>query len=107
MKFYAFHGYYDFERRVGNNFIVDVDAVVDIVGDPNDNIDKTLNYEEIYRITEKFMHKKYLLLEGLAYDIGKAIKESDPKVKTVKVALAKLKPPVGGQVDKAVVTIDI
>jgi dihydroneopterin aldolase len=107
MRFYAFHGYYEFERRIGNNFVVDVDAQVEIKGDPNDNIDKTLNYEEIYKITDRYMQKKYLLLEGLAYDIGVEIKAFDSKVKSVKVVLTKLNPPVGGKVDKAQVTIEI
>lgn len=107
MRFYAFHGYYEFERRIGNNFIVDVEAEVDILGDPNDNIDKTLNYEEIYKISQRFMQKKYQLLEGLAFDIGTEIKSLDQKVKSVKVVLTKLNPPVGGKVDKAQVTIEI
>jgi 7,8-dihydroneopterin aldolase/epimerase/oxygenase len=107
MKFYAFHGFYDFERRIGNNFLVDVDATVEIKGDPDDKIERTLNYEEIYKITEKYMHKKYQLLESLAYDIATEIKTYDPKVLSVKVTLSKLKPPVGGAVDRAVVSIDL
>jgi dihydroneopterin aldolase len=53
------------------------------------------------------MQKKYLLLESLAYDIGVEIKAFDVKVKSVKVVLTKLNPPVGGKVDKAQVTIEI
>lgn len=107
MKFYAFHGYYDFERRIGNNFIVDVDAQVVIKGDPDDKIEKTLNYENVYAITEKYMQKKYQLLESLAFDIATEIKIYDSKVEKVKVTLSKLNPPVGGKVDRAVVSIEI
>lgn len=107
MKFYAFHGYYDFERRVGNNFELDVITTIDMPADPNDRIENTVNYEEIYKISESFMQKKYLLLESLAYDIAEDIKSKHPIVQKVKVILSKLKPPVGGKVDRALVSIEL
>lgn len=107
MKFYAFHGYYDFERRIGNNFEVDIEASLKIEKDPNDRIETTVNYEEMYKICERFMHMKYLLLESLAYDIAQEIKSSHPIVEKVEVQLTKLNPPVGGKVDRAVVSIEL
>ncbi|MEL6123947.1 MAG: dihydroneopterin aldolase [Bacteroidota bacterium] len=107
IKFYAFHGYYEFERRVGNNFELDVDVVFAMTGDPNDQIDKTINYEEIYRICESYMQKKYLLLESVAHDIASEIRGNYSNIKSVEVTLSKLKPPVGGKVDKAVVSIQL
>ncbi len=107
MKFYAFHGYYDFERRIGNNYEVDVEAHLKISGDPNDQIEKTINYEEIYAITERLMNKKYQLLESLAYDIATEVKEFDNKAEKVSVTLSKMNPPVGGKVNRAEVTITL
>ncbi len=107
MRFYAFHGYYEFERRVGNNFIVDVEVDIKMSQDPNDRIENTMNYEMVYKITERFMQKKYQLLESLAYDIAEEIKAADDKVNKVKVSLSKLNPPVGGKVDRAKVIIEI
>jgi len=57
MKFYAFHGYYDFERRIGSNYVVDIDTEVHIDGDPHDQIDETVNYEDLYQICKKYMGK--------------------------------------------------
>ena len=107
MKFYAFHGYYDFERRIGNNFEVDLEATLKIQEDPNDRIEATINYEEMYAICERYMQMKYLLLESLAYDIAHEIKSKHPIVEKIEVKLAKLNPPVGGKVDRAVVTIEL
>lgn len=107
MKFYAFHGYYEFERRVGNNFELDVVATISMNEDPNDRIENTLNYEEIYKISQSYMQKKYLLLESLAFDIAHDIKSQHPIVQDVEVKLSKLKPPVGGKVDRAVVSIKL
>lgn len=107
MKFYAFHGYYEFERRIGNNFELDVIATVEMTEDPKDRIENTVNYEEIYNISASYMQKKYLLLESLAYDIAQDIKTKHPIVKKIKVVLSKLKPPVGGKVDRALVAIEL
>jgi len=105
MKFYAFHGYYDFERRIGSNYIVDIDTEVRLEGNPNDQIDETVNYEELYKICKKYMSKKYKLLESLAYDIAQEVKENHNKVEKVTVVLKKLNPPVGGKADQSVIEI--
>lgn len=107
MKFYAFHGYYDFERRIGNNFEVDIEATLKISQDPNDRIEATINYEEMYEICERYMQMKYLLLESLAYDIAQEIKSNHPIVEKVAVVLTKMNPPVGGKVARAEVTIEL
>lgn len=107
MKFYAFHGYYEFERRIGNNFIVDIEVEVDLDGDPKDQIDETVNYEDLYQVCKKYMDKKYSLLESLAYDIAQEIKQDYKKVEEVKVRLHKLNPPLGGKVDRSIVEIKL
>ena len=107
MKFYAYHGYYEFERRVGNTFHVDVDIEVDMSADPNDQIDNTYNYEKAYDIVNAHMAKKYQLLEGLAYDIADQIKSSHEIVQRVRVCLSKSNPPLKGKVGKAQVTIEV
>ena len=105
MKFYAFHGYYEFERRIGNNYIVDIETEVNLDANPNDQIDETVNYEDLYEICKKYMGKKYQLLESLAYDIAQEVKANHNKVEKVRVVLQKLNPPLGGKVDKSVIEI--
>jgi dihydroneopterin aldolase len=107
MKFYAYHGYYDFERRIGNNFQVDVDIDIAMDQDPNDHIDNTYNYEHAHNIITEHMQKKYQLLEGLAYDMATAIKNSDHIVQKVRITLSKSNPPLKGKVGRAQVTIEV
>jgi len=107
MKFYAFHGYYEFERRIGNNYIVDIEAQIELARDPNDQIDETINYEQLYEVVKRYMSKKYKLLESLAYDIAQEVKTTHPKVKEIKVVLHKLNPPVGGKVDKSIIEVTL
>lgn len=107
MKFYAFHGFYEFERRIGNDFILDVETQINMDGNPNDHIENTINYESIYQICSHIMQKKYKLLESVAYDIGMKIKEEYPIVQSVEVTLAKLNPPVGGKVEKSEIIVKL
>ncbi len=107
MRFYAFHGYYDFERRIGNNFILDVTADVNLTAAPNDLIDQTVNYEALYKICNEIMQQKYKLLESVAFDIASKIKMDFAKVTSVEVRLSKLNPPVGGKVDSSEITITL
>ena len=107
MHFYAFHGYYDFERRVGTNFIVDVELTLKDSSKPASGIHNTINYEEVYNIVHQFMQRKYKLLESLAHDIAHEIKSAYEKADVVKVRLSKLQPPLPGKADKAFVEITI
>ena len=105
MEFYAFHGYYEFERRVGNNFRLDVHVEVSLDEDPDDQIDKTVNYEEIYQVSAQYMKKKYQLLESVAYDIAHHLKSQYKKVEKVTVSLSKPNPSLGGKAARAKVVI--
>jgi dihydroneopterin aldolase len=103
MKFYAFHGFYPEERKVGNEFILDVFVDIPRFDSEEDNIQDTVNYEDIYNICQNHMDKKYKLLETVAFHIGKDIKERYDQISLIKVRIAKIGPQLGGVVDKAVV----
>ncbi len=107
MKFYAYHGYYEFERKIGNNFTVDVTIKTELTAHPKEQIESTVNYEWIYQVVKKHMSCKYRLLETLAYDMVLDIKKLDPKILQVQLRLVKHNPPVGGTVDEAEVTIEL
>ena len=107
MKFYAFHGYYEFERRVGNNFVLDVETEFEMREDPDEHIENTVNYESLYDICTDIMSKKYRLLETVAYDIAFRIKNELDLVDRVVVTLSKLNPPLPGKVDKSEIVIEL
>lgn len=107
MEFYAFHGYYEFERRVGSRFTLDVEVSIDKFQDPTDRIEKTVNYEDIYQISAHFMAKKYKLLESVAFDIASEIKLRFEQVIRVKVKLSKINPKLPGKVGAARVELEL
>lgn len=103
MNFFAYHGYYEEERIVGNPFIIDVYVDVDTFDSQDDDINDTVNYEVIYDITKGHMDKKYKLLETIALNISSDIKNKFPSVQSVKTRVSKIGPQLGGEVDKAVI----
>lgn len=103
MHFFAYHGYYEEERIVGNQFIIDTFVDVDTFDSTDDDINDTVNYEVIYDIVKSHMDKKYKLLETIALNISTELKTRFSNIKKVKVKVAKLGPQLGGEVDKAVI----
>jgi dihydroneopterin aldolase len=104
MNFYAFHGYYEYERKAGNHYILDVD--VSLKQDSNfqsEEIEATVNYEDIYKLCKLEMEEQHQLLETVAYNVANAIKTNFNNVDSVFVRLSKLNPQLGGDVDKAVI----
>lgn len=106
MRFYAWHGYFESEQIVGNDFIVDVEMETDCKKAAlSDNLEDALNYQAVYDLVKKEMQIKSRLLENVVKRILNAISEQFPSVKSAGVKVSKLNPPMGGQVEKASVTI--
>jgi 7,8-dihydroneopterin aldolase/epimerase/oxygenase len=107
MRFHAYHGFYDEEQVMGNDYILDVHITTDnsmatLTGD----LYQTINYETVYEICKIVMRKKAKLLETITERIANDIKFQFEKVQEVKVRLKKVNPPLGGHVDFAVVETD-
>ncbi|NJL75814.1 MAG: dihydroneopterin aldolase [Saprospiraceae bacterium] len=109
MHFFAFHGYYDEEQKMGGDFILDVYVTTSIADNSvADNLETTINYESLYFICRTEMKKPAKLIETVANRIGRKIKTLHPtRVSMVKVRLRKLNPPLGGKVDCAYVEIEV
>lgn len=99
MQFYAYHGFYEEERIIGNNYVVDVsvEAAVGKAG-KSDALQDTLNYETIYLIVEREMQKPSHLLEHVVENIVSALKFQFTSIEKVNVKLKKLNPPLDGLV---------
>ena len=64
MKFYAYHGHYEAENIIGNNYVVDVYFDMDLErAGKSDKIGDTVNYEVVYRICAETMEFQFELIE--------------------------------------------
>jgi len=106
LHFHAFHGYYPEERKMGNDFVVNIELTVKSFDSADDNIDDTINYEEVYNICQKQMNNTQKLLETVVLNICNEIKSTFSGIAQGIVTLEKLGPQLGGRADKAIVTME-
>jgi len=105
-EFYAFHGYYSEERRLGGHYTVSIRTTLATVQAAQDDVlQHTLNYEVLYQLAKQTMEKPRKLLEPLCQEILDAIFAQFPEVLYVEVSIRKLRPPLGGPCTATRVTL--
>ena len=106
MKFYAFHGHFESEQIVGNEFSVDLRIETDCnEAAISDNLDDALNYQNAYEIVKREMAQPSKLLENVAKRILDSLCESFNGIERVFVKISKMNPPMGGDIEKVSVTL--
>jgi len=94
------HGVYDFEKEQGANFEIDLELFTSLTkSSKSDNIEDTINYEDVYEQVKKaFGSKSYFLLEKLADSISKSIFE-EHKIDKLIIRVRKINAPIDGKLD--------
>ena len=97
VEFFAYHGFYEEERRIGNKYIVDIRIQTEITSSiDDDDLAKTVDYEKVYAILRTEIDVPAKLLEHVAGRMLHAIYEEFPFIRRLDIAVAKQNPPVGG-----------
>ena len=108
LEFFAYHGYYDEEQKIGNKYSIDIAITADLSrAAQEDKLKLTVNYEEVYKIIARVMQEKHRLLEHIAYKIIEAVKIQFPAIEVVTVSVSKFNPPIGGVCERSKVTISV
>ena len=106
MEFFAYHGYYDEEQKIGNKYAVDVEVETDLSrAGKKDALAETVNYEELYKLIAKVMGKPARLLEAISYQVIEDIFAAFTAANVVEVSISKFNPPIGGVCHRARVSI--
>ncbi len=106
MEFFAFHGYYDEEQKIGNKYGVDLYIRTDLYGaGASDKLQETVNYEVLYRMVAEEMRAPARLLEHVGYRVMDRVMQEFPHVRSVKVCVSKFNPPLGGICRRARITL--
>jgi len=107
MFFHAYHGATQQERIVGNNYRVDLKLFLDLSkAIESDNLDDTLNYADIFYLIKDEMDIPSHLIEHITGRIVRKIKERYPQITKIKIRLAKINPPVEGEMKEAAIIIN-
>lgn len=103
MQFHAFHGVHAEERLMGGKYQVDVYLNYPFEGNA-DQLDRTANYETVYRLVAQRMEVPVQLIEHLAELMLADLQQAFVSAQ-VKVRVSKFQPPVGGVVARAYVEV--
>ena len=106
MKFFAHHGCYCEEQLNGNYFLVDITMDTDMAkASASDDLNDALNYAEVYETVKHEMAIRSQLLEHLSGRILDRLFEQFPQLDGASVCVAKLNPPVGGEMQSVSVRL--
>ncbi len=93
LNFFAFHGVYEAEKIIGNNFELNID--VSFESDKQvKNLEQTIDYVAIYEIVKDKMAIPTKLLETLAETIADEIYRSDTRIISIRVNINKINAPI-------------
>ena len=107
MQFYAYHGCFEEEQRIGTHFVVDVELIYDAeAAVTGDDVEKSVNYQLVYKTIQKVMNEPRHLIETVADYIVREIKSDFPQVQHVTVKLCKLNPPLDGKTEYVAVQME-
>ncbi|GFZ02555.1 hypothetical protein Acr_15g0011630 [Actinidia rufa] len=101
LKFHGFHGVKPEEKKLGQKFLVDVDAWMDLqTAGKSDKLSDTISYTEIYRIVKDVVEgPPHNLLESVAQLIASTTLTKYPQISTVRVTVGKPHVAVHGPLD--------
>lgn len=107
MEFYAHHGCYETERRVGGKFTVDlyIEADCDKASE-TDNIEDACNYQRAYEIIKEEIAITSNLLENVCKRMLDSLYKNVSGIKKARVKVSKMNPPMGGQILKTSLTLE-
>ena len=108
MEFYAYHGCFKEEQIIGTRFLVDLylDTNTD-KAENSDDLNDTVNYQEVYLLVKKEMEIKAKLLEHVGHRILDSVKDRFPAVTAASLKISKMNPPLGGKIKSVSLTMRV
>jgi len=107
MEFYAYHGFYPEENKIGGYYLVDVYLETPAeIATKKDELSGTINYETVYSICKTEMQVISKLIEHVAQRIFDNIHQKYASLQSLKVRVSKLNPPLGGKLARTFIEIE-
>ena len=106
IKLYAFHGCLEEEAKIGSWYRVAVEVKADLKKSAKtDNLKDTVDYVHLNLIVKEEMAIRSKLLEEVAQRILDRFFKEIPMIKKAKIEVAKINPPIGGNVEEVVIIL--
>ena len=106
IRLYAFHGCLKEEGVIGSDYRVDLEVCADLQeASRTDQLSDTVDYVHLHSIIREEMGIRSKLLETVAARILDRIFLELPAVDSGEVAISKINPPIGGDVQQVTVIL--
>jgi 7,8-dihydroneopterin aldolase/epimerase/oxygenase len=94
LQFYAYHGLYQEERILGNDYLVDITLDHQPENFMIQSIDETVDYSKIYQMIAQRMKIPTELLETIATEFCVEVMKKYLSVQAIQISIKKLHPPI-------------
>lgn len=106
IRVFSNHGCLVEESKIGSDYRVDLTIKSDLsTSAQSDKLIDTVDYVLLNRIVKEQMAERSELLEHVAQRIVDAALREIPSIRKIKVAVSKINPPIGGDVEAVTITI--
>ncbi|HLN95892.1 MAG TPA: dihydroneopterin aldolase [Flavobacterium sp.] len=107
VRTFSFHGCLEEESRIGSDYRVDLEVKADLrKAKVTDELADTVDYVYLNRVIIEEMAIRAKLLEHVAHRIVSRIFADKPEISTIRLSVAKLNPPIGGDVASVAVELE-
>ncbi|MDR6227081.1 dihydroneopterin aldolase [Desmospora profundinema] len=98
MAFYAYHGAFAEENKLGQRFLVDLELKLDLSDAArNDDLEKTIDYGLVYQAVKAEVEEQtYALVEAVAERVADRLLSDFLLLEEVRVKVTKPDPPIPG-----------
>lgn len=106
IKVYAYHGCLQEEAKIGSWYRVDIEVEADLTrSSESDELSDTVDYVHLNHVVKEEMAIRSKLLEEVAKRILDRMFLEIEMIKKATVSVAKMNPPIGGNVEEVVIIL--
>lgn len=107
IRTFSFHGCLTEEALIGSDYRVDLEIKTDLrKSAQTDELNDTVDYVLLHRIVAEEMAIRSKLLEHVAHRIITRIFNEIPAISRILLAVSKLNPPIGGDVEAVTIEME-
>ena len=104
IRVYSYHGCLNEETKIGSDYLVNVSVTADLSKSArSDALEDTVDYVFLNQVVKEEMAVASKLLETVCERILARFIQESPLIDTATVAISKLNPPIGGDVEMVTV----
>ena len=107
IRTFSYHGCLIEEAKIGSDYRVDLEVKTDLrKSSSTDDLKDTVDYVLLNQIVVDEMAIRSNLLEHVAHRINTRIFKEIPKISRIILAVSKLNPPIGGDVEAVTIEME-